>query len=226
MGLRAPSCSRFAPSPTSSAIAGNTRYNCCGAMSYPTLAPPSCEQSALRVGMRSGRPQLSAPACRSRSRVGANIMLGPGFQVRLDDPDRRLLALPVLAMNLLGDNHRATGSITPCREWPSPIPRGPRPARTIIPRSTAWCEQSTVVRPGTWPEPLGIVDEVRMQQVGDGGFSIMRLIPPETGRIAGGSIRFEGEEAAPLSEEADEAPAQPSHLDDLPGTDDHPQSGS
>jgi peptide/nickel transport system ATP-binding protein len=50
-------------------------------------------------------------------------------------------------------------------------------------------------------ETLGIVGESGCGKSVT-ALSILRLIPPETGRIAGGSIRFEGEELTGLSEEA------------------------
>ena len=74
-------------------------------------------------------------------------------------------------------------------------------------------------------ETLGIVGESGCGKSVT-ALSILRLIPPETGRIAEGSIRFEGKELTALSERGDDAPARPSHLDDLPGADDQPQSGA
>ena len=74
-------------------------------------------------------------------------------------------------------------------------------------------------------ETLGIVGESGCGKSVT-ALSILRLIPPETGRIASGSIRFEGEELTALSRRGDEAPARPSHLDDLPGADDQPQPGA
>jgi peptide/nickel transport system ATP-binding protein len=50
-------------------------------------------------------------------------------------------------------------------------------------------------------ETLGIVGESGCGKSVT-ALSILRLIPPETGRIAAGSIRFEGEELTTLSEEA------------------------
>ena len=50
-------------------------------------------------------------------------------------------------------------------------------------------------------ETLGIVGESGCGKSVT-ALSILRLIPPETGRISGGSIRFEGEELTTLSEEA------------------------
>jgi len=50
-------------------------------------------------------------------------------------------------------------------------------------------------------ETLGIVGESGCGKSVT-ALSILRLIPPETGRIASGSIRFEGEELTTLSEEA------------------------
>ena len=50
-------------------------------------------------------------------------------------------------------------------------------------------------------ETLGIVGESGCGKSVT-ALSILRLIPPETGRIASGSIRFEGEELTSLSEEA------------------------
>ncbi len=50
-------------------------------------------------------------------------------------------------------------------------------------------------------ETLGIVGESGCGKSVT-AMSILRLIPPETGRIASGSIRFEGEELTTLSEEA------------------------
>ncbi len=50
-------------------------------------------------------------------------------------------------------------------------------------------------------ETLGIVGESGCGKSVT-ALSILRLIPPETGRIAAGSIRFEGEELTGLSEEA------------------------
>jgi len=50
-------------------------------------------------------------------------------------------------------------------------------------------------------ETLGIVGESGCGKSVT-AMSILRLIPPETGRIASGSIRFEGEELTSLSEEA------------------------
>jgi len=50
-------------------------------------------------------------------------------------------------------------------------------------------------------ETLGIVGESGCGKSVT-ALSILRLIPPETGRIASGSIRFEGEELTRLSEEA------------------------
>jgi peptide/nickel transport system ATP-binding protein len=50
-------------------------------------------------------------------------------------------------------------------------------------------------------ETLGIVGESGCGKSVT-ALSILRLIPPETGRIASGSIRFEGEELTGLSEEA------------------------
>src|SRR5262249_43443993 len=50
-------------------------------------------------------------------------------------------------------------------------------------------------------ETLGIVGESGCGKSVT-ALSILRLIPPETGRIASGSIRFEGQELTALSEEA------------------------
>ena len=50
-------------------------------------------------------------------------------------------------------------------------------------------------------ETLGIVGESGCGKSVT-ALSILRLIPPETGRIASGSIRFEGEELTTLGEEA------------------------
>ena len=50
-------------------------------------------------------------------------------------------------------------------------------------------------------ETLGIVGESGCGKSVT-ALSILRLIPPETGRIASGSIKFEGEELTRLSEEA------------------------
>ncbi len=50
-------------------------------------------------------------------------------------------------------------------------------------------------------ETLGIVGESGCGKSVT-ALSILRLIPPETGRIASGSIRFEGEELTVLGEEA------------------------
>ena len=54
--------------------------------------------------------------------------------------------------------------------------------------------------------------------------SILRLIAPETGRIVGGSIRFDGQELTTLLERGDARAARPQNRDDLPGADDQPQS--
>ena len=74
-------------------------------------------------------------------------------------------------------------------------------------------------------ETLGIVGELGCGKSVT-ALSILRLIPPETGRIAVGLDPLRGRGADDALRGGDEAPARPSHLDDLPGADDQPQSGA
>ena len=73
-------------------------------------------------------------------------------------------------------------------------------------------------------ETLGVVGESGCGKSVT-ALSIMRLVPPASGRIVAGSIRFDGEELLALRTGRDARDSRQPDQHDLPGADDEPQSG-